>query len=308
MNAKKKTIAFKIETTPGVDSGPTGLDAILTSGLTVTPYEGPRVSRDIDRSTFGNSEEINTGPYVTVAFDVELAGAGAPGSVPAWGSLMRACALSETIDAGVDVRYLPVSDAIESGTMYFLLDGELQKIPYCLGNPVLKLEKGQLPKISFTFTGLYQRPAVGTFAPDWSNFQSPLPVNEQNTNTFTVFGYDAVASTFEIDMSNEVTYRNLIGDERVIISDRKPKGKIVIDAPRVGEKDFFALIESHNGLTTGAIEIEHGTTPGHIINISAPKSQLSGLTHTDSDGFAAYDLPAIYLPVAGDDEVMIIVK
>ena len=308
MLSKKKTIALKIEPIYGTDSGPTGAEAVLTSGLTVTPYEGARVSRDVDRPQLGNSEEINTGPYVTVTFDVELAGAGTAGNVPAWGSLLRACAFSETIDAGVDVRYLPVSDGFESATIYYLLDGELQKIPGCRGTVAFKLEKGALPKMSFTFTGLYQRPAVGTFTPDWTGYQPPLPVNEQNTNTFTVFGYDAVASTFEIDMSNEVTYRNLISYEGVILSDRKPKGKVVIDAPRLGDKDFFADVESHNGLTTGAIEIEHGTVPGQIINISAPKCQLSGLTHSDSDGFAAYDLSAIYLPVAGDDEVMIIVK
>lgn len=307
MLSKKKVIGVKLETAYGVDAGPVGSDAILTSGLSRSVYEGSRVSRDVDRPELGNSEEINTGAYSTVTFDVELASSGTPGVAPAWGKLLRACAFSEVVDAA-DVSYQPVSDAFESCSIYYLLDGEVQMMTGCRGTVSFKLERGQLPKMSFTFTGLYKRPEAGTFTPDWSAFQAPLPVNEQNTKTYDVHGYSAVASSFEFDIANEIQYSNMIGAEQVLMVDRKPTGKVMLNAPSVGDKDFFEVVESHNGISTGPVEIEHGTQPGHIINISAPKTQLSTIADSDADGAAAYDMSAIYLPVSGDDEVKITAK
>jgi len=305
---KKKTIVAKIETVYGTDAVPAGADAIVTSNLSIEPYEGDKVSRDIDRPNLGLSEEINTGAYVTLSFDVEIAGSGTAGTAPGYGSLLRACGFSETINAGTDVVYQPVSEDFESITIHFERDGELQKVPGCRGSVSLKLEKGQLPKFSFSFTGLYQRPVAGSLTPDWSKFKAPIPVNEANTPTFTVHGYEAIASAVSIDMANEVKYRNVINQEGVIISDRAPTGQLTIDAPTLAAKNFFTTVESHNGISTGSIQVVHGVAAGHIVQIDAPSTQLSTIKHADLDGFAGYELSARYLPVTGDDEIVITVK
>jgi len=305
---KKKTIVAKIETVYGTDAVPAGADAIVTSNLSIEPYEGDKVSRDIDRPDLGLSEEINTGPNVKLSFDVEIAGSGTAGTAPGYGPLLRACGFSETVNAGTDVVYQPVSEDFESVSVHFELDGQLQKVPGCRGTVSLKLEKGQLPKFSFSFIGLYQRPIVGSLAPDWSKFIAPIPVNEANTPTFTVHGYEAVASAITIDIANEVKYRNVINQEGVIISDRAPTGQLTIDAPALADKNFFTAVESHNYISKGAIQVIHGRWAGKIVQIDAPAAQLSSIKHVDLDGMAGYELSARYLPVTGDDEIVITVK
>ena len=75
MYFRNKVLLAKLEVTYGTDPVPTGAaNAMLTKGLTIQPYNGARVSRDLDRSTFGAQSEINTGPFVTVSF-----GAAGPG-------------------------------------------------------------------------------------------------------------------------------------------------------------------------------------------------------------------------------------
>ena len=86
MYYRNMALLAKLEVSYGTDPVPTGgANAILTKGLTIQPYNGARVSRDLDRSTFGAQSEINTGAFVTVSFGVELAGSGTAGTAPAWG-------------------------------------------------------------------------------------------------------------------------------------------------------------------------------------------------------------------------------
>ena len=114
MKTRKKYILAKIETTYGTDPTPAAANAILTSGLQRSLYEGNVVTRELDRETLGNDETVNTAPYVMIEFAVELAGAGTAGDAPDYGVLLRACGFAETIDAGVDVEYAPVSSGFES--------------------------------------------------------------------------------------------------------------------------------------------------------------------------------------------------
>ena len=60
------------------------------------------------RAYFGNSEQLPAGIHSELDFEVELAGSGAAGTAPAWGPLIRACGMSETITAATDVKYAPV--------------------------------------------------------------------------------------------------------------------------------------------------------------------------------------------------------
>ena len=78
---KNVAVLAKTEVTYNTDPVPTGAaNAILTKGAVPQPLLGNRVTRDLDRSTWGAQSEINTGPYVTVAFSVEIAGGGAAGT------------------------------------------------------------------------------------------------------------------------------------------------------------------------------------------------------------------------------------
>lgn len=305
---RKKVLLAKVETTYATDATPAATDAIQTKNLSIQPYGGPTVTRDFDRSTLGAQQQINTAPMVSVSFDVEIAGSGTAGDAPAWGACLRACGFLETVDAGVDVTYSPVSTAFKSATLKFHLDGQLHTVLGARGNVSFSISRGQIPVMSFTFTGLYSRPTTGSITPDYSDFIAPVAVTKVNTPTFDIFSTSVIAESFSVDMGNNVVHRNLIGSDQVFITDRNATGQMVIEAPAIGTKNWFTDVESHAGVTDGAVQIIHGTTAGNIVQFDGPKVQLSSIEVADSDGLVVYNMATIWAPDAGDDEVSITVS
>lgn len=295
----------KVESTYGTDATPTSAESIITTGLSIQPYAGNTVSVDIDEPTLGGSPQINTGPNVIVSFGVYMAGSGAAGTAPYWGSLMRACGYSETVSASTSVTYDPVTTGFESATLYFNVDGQKHLITGARGDFTISMGKGQIPVINFTFTGLYATPTAAAMALNKTAFVSPLPVTKVNTPTFTLQGYAALAESFSYSQNNNIVYRNIIGGENVLLTNRNPSGQFLIEAPAIGTKDFFSAVESHDGITTGAFQIVHGTTAGNIITIDAPAVQLTSISEQNSDDIEMYQMDAQFLNDSGDDNFVI---
>lgn len=303
---KKKYLLAKMMETAGTDPSPDGANAILTRNLKIQFYEGPSTTLDYDRPTLGNYEEIKTAPHAVVSGDVFLSGSGTAGTAPGFSPILRACGLAETVVENTSVDYDPVSDSFESVALYFFADGQLHIILDAKGTFTLNFTKSEIPYISFTCTGLYKTPvAAETVTPAPANFGTPIPFNKANTPVSKIGGASYPMESFTLDMSNQVVHRDLPGSESIKITDRAPSGSTVIEAPAIGTHDFFTDVESHNGATTQAVEIQQGTTAGNICTVSAPKVQLSGLEYQDSDGITAYALSTLFIPDAGDDEISI---
>jgi hypothetical protein len=309
MKTRKRFILAKIETTYGTDAEPVvATDSILTTGLQRTIYDGNTVERNLDRSTLGLDEQINTGPFARIEFGVEIAGAGAAGDTPKWDALLRAAGFAATVTAETDVQYDPVSDDYESVTIHYWQDGERQILTGCRGSVRFVLNAGAIPMMMFTFIGLYQRPTAETVVvPDVSAFVVPLPVNKKNTPTCTLDSYDAIVQSLEIDWGAETPYQNFVNLEEVFVVDRAPAGNMTLLAPRIATKNLFALMESDNGVTKSAFQLVHGTAAGNTVTLDAPKVQLSGITETDINGELGYQTQARLLPDSGDDELKITV-
>jgi len=305
--ARNQIILAKIETVYGTDPTPTeGANAILTKNLSRTIYDGNRISRDLDYAYMGNDHSINTAPFVTVTFDVELAGSAAAGTVPQFGELLRACGLDETVTASTSVVYAPISGSFESVTIYYNYDGEMQKVVGARGTAVINMSRGQIPTISFTFTGRYAKPtAVAMYSPTYTAV-APLPFSSYNTTTFNVHGQAVYGDTFSLDLGCTVVHRNLAGYDGVQITDRAPTGNSVFEAVAIATKDFFAAVQSHLGvLTEASVSVVHGTVAGNICTITAPTSQLSNLTEQESDGIRMFSADFIPIPDEGNDEFSI---
>lgn len=98
LRTRKRVLASKIEAVYAQDPVPThGANAILVKNLQVSPLETELDSRDNVKGYFGNDEQVPAAAYRKVSFEVELAGSGTAGTAPAYGPLLRACAMSETI-------------------------------------------------------------------------------------------------------------------------------------------------------------------------------------------------------------------
>lgn len=305
---RKSAVLAKLEVTYGTDPVPTGADnAILTSEVSVTPLAGNRVTRNIDSATLGNKGEIIASKYKTITFKVELAGSGTAGDAPAYGTLLRMCGFSETIDVGVDVEYAPVSESFESGTIYFYHDGSLHKLTGSYGTVSFTVDSQGLPVMSYTFTGIYNAVSAAALpATTLTGFVTPIPVTNTNTPTFTVHGYAATAQSFSFDIGNNVIHKDLIGDEFVKITDRNPTGSFSIEEPARGTQDFEAVVVAE---TKAAVQVIHGTTAGNIVQFDAPLVQLTDVQPNDNDGVLFITMPAIYTHSdTGDDEFVLTVK
>lgn len=306
---RKRIVLAKTEVTYGVDPTPTGAaNAVLLRNLDITPIDIEYASRDLIRPFLGNFDSLVGAQNVKASFEVEVAGAGAAGTAPAYGPLLRSCGLSETVSAGVSVTYAPISTSFESVTIYVNVDGVLHKIFGARGTVSVEFTAKQIPVYRFELTGLYQA-VTDTAAPTptYTGFITPLPVNAANSSGFALHSYAALMQSLTLNVGNDVTYRNLVSQESVIITDRKATGSVTIEAPTIAQKDYFGITKA---VTLGSLALTHGTTAGNKVDIVATNSvQLTSPTYQESDGITMLQMGINFMPTgSGNNEFSIVVK
>lgn len=298
----------KLEVTPGVDPIPTaGSNAILARAITPQPVVAEFAERTNIRPYFGTGGQIAVSQHAECELEVELASAGAAGSAPAWAPLLQACAFSETITPSTDAVYSPVTNNTKTVTLYYYLDGLLHKMIGCRGNVIFELNAKSIPVLRFRFMGFYSA-TTDTPLPggtDYSAFKAPQAVNKLNTPSMTLHGISAAMQTLSIDMGNQITYRNLIGIEEVVMTNRSPSAQTSIEMVSVATKAWHETVRLG---TLGTFALTHGVGAGNIIQIDAPKVQLLTPQYADSDGVAMINMGLGFQPDTGNDEITITAK
>lgn len=303
---RNTAVLAKIQPVAGTDAVPTAAaNAMQVSNLTVTPIEQETESRALYRPYLGNSEQMPVSNSAKMEFEVELAGSGTAGLVPAWGPLLRACGFAEA-DGASDVIYTPRSTGFEMVSIYAVVDQLLHKLVDGQGDVTFMLDARKLPKMKFTFTGLWSPVTdVAAPTPDYTSFRKAIAINKANTPTFTLHGFAGSVESLTLAMKNQVNYRNRIGRESVDIGDRLPDGSLSMEMVSVGTKDWLATIQAG---TTGALHLVHGATAGNIIDIAAPAAQLFRPRYADDRGMLMLQADLALMPNAGNDEIVITVK
>lgn len=307
MKTRKKALLIAAETSYGVSPDIATATLLIISELDSSPYEGDRVERSRLREQFGANAEVNVAPFTTVTATIPLAGSGAAGTAPNFGLLLRACGLAETVTAGASVRYSPVTDDHESFTIWFVEDGQVQRVPGCRGTVEFNLAAKQFPTMKFTLTGQYKRlnPFANNLTQVLESIVDEIPVNKINTPTFTVHGHAGCGQSLSVNLGNTVTHRHLIGCDEVKITDRAVTGSAEVEAPDLASKNYFEAVESHGVITLDKVILKHGTVPGNSVRFELPNAQLSSISRSDSDGIVHYTMDLRAIPNAGDDELMI---
>lgn len=306
--SRKRVILAKTEVTYGTDPTPTGAaNAILVRNLSITPQNSEMVGRDLVRPYLGASEQIEAGVHVTCEFEVEMAGAGAAGTAPAYGPLLLACGMAATTSAGVSVTYAPVSASFGSVTIYYNVDGVLHKVTGARGNVQISLQVGQIPVFRFSFTGLYVAPTDTALpSPTYTAFQTPLAANSDNTTGFQLHSYSGAMQSAEVNFGNAVNYRMLVGAEDVLMTDRQVSGSVVLEAPTIAAKDYFAAALA---TTIGNFQVTHGTVAGNRVQVTSSRVSLGPPTYQDANGIHMLSVPMTFVPsTAGNDEISIVVS
>jgi len=300
-------VLAKIQPTANTDSVPTpAVNAILARGVAPSPVVANFVPRDLYQPYYGNTGQIQVGAYSTVNFEVEVAGAGAAGTVPKYGPLLRACGFSETITASTKVDYAPATTAQEMVTLYVFLDGVRHIMTDCRGSVTFELNAGGIPVMSFNFTGfaatVSDNVPTGTSYTGWT---APLGVTRANTPTFTLHTIPVKATQFSVDMANQVDYRNYIGSETVTFTNRNPTGSTTFEYDAFSVRDWFGITRLG---TLGTMSMIHGTVAGNIVQFDAPRVQLTNPAISDDNGLAMLSLNLDIQPNVGNDEFIVSVR
>jgi len=298
---RKKTVLVKLETAYGVDPTPTGAaNAVLTTDFKIMPMEGNDVSRNLEQPYLGAQGTLPVELHTKVTFNVELEPSGTAGTAPAWGPLLRACAVAETVTALTSVTYNPVSDNHESVTLWFGLDGTKFVSTGMRGDCSLDFTAQGIPYLRFTFTGLFTQPteeAVPT--PTLAAYKKPQVVTQANT-TFSLGGLSLVLRKLMLALGNDVQPSFLVGEELVDITDKAEMVDFTVKAVPLTTFDPYAAALSDDDL---ALILVHGKAAGRIATLAMPKIEIQrpqGLE--DVQGKVEWPLKAQPLPTAGNDQ------
>jgi len=307
---RKKFLIAKIETTYGTDPSPVGgSDAVQVTNLELTPIESDNVQAAAFQGFLGNSTRgtLVANKRVSVTFDVELAGSGTAGTAPAFGPLLKACGLSQTVVSSVSVTYAPVSSSFDSATIYCFYDGTQHKITGARGTVSFNMTAGQFAVASFNFIGIYNAPDNTALSGSFTvaNQAAALEVNDTNVTTATFHGVTSSRiESFDLALNNELLYKETASNKEVLITNRAPGGTAVLEAPAIGTTDFFAKAVA---VATGSTSLVLGATGGNIVTVNAAQTDITGCSYADTNGVIALSMPYLALPTtAGNNEMSLV--
>lgn len=300
----KGLVLAKVETTYALDAAPTNiLNAILCEVPEVSVI-GRGLERTNMLATYGARRKVNIGDGVKVVFSTELKGSGTAGTAPEIGPLFRACNFTETIAAGASVSYDPNSlqSTAESITIWVYIDGICHKVTGCRGTFDMELKAGEYGKIKWEFTGLYQGPVDLALAT--GTFNQTIPARFLSAQ-FALDSYAGIIENCKISIGNEITKRvsanAITGILEYFIKQRNVTGNVDPEMVLVATKDFWTL---WSGSSAVAFTARVGSTAGNICTITGPRVQLSeALKYGDRENILTLDMPIIFTPNTGNDEI-----
>ena len=311
--SRNTVIQVGIENDYGVNPGswgPTSSILIKNPRFRVVRDVAPR---ELVRGYLGGSDQLKSTRRAEIEFEVELAGAGAAGTVPAYGVLLRACGMAETVNAGVNVEYTPVSEGFESLTIRYALDGVIHIAKGCRGSVVFDLNAYGIPMMKFKFQGF---DAYRTDAPlpntDFSAWQTPLVLTDGNAGDIHIGGSFAngwasggtklKSRGLTFDLGNKISHLKILGGEEIDIADRQATGKMSVELDPTEE---VAWETDMNGNVLTSVGFRFGTTAGQKVSVYAPKVQRITPEAEDYEGRVMFATDLALLPLTGNDELTI---
>jgi hypothetical protein len=300
---RRQILMVKKETSYGVSPSTAGTDAILVLNPQLTPLDGDILEREIIDPSFGRvRSRIIAMRKMGLQFDVEATGSGTAGTAPKYDPLLLACGFNATIVASTSVTYAPISTTPDSCELYHNWDGNKHAGLGARGTFDLAFDAGQIPKFSYTMTGIYQTPTDVAFpSPTYINQAAPVAFDSTNTATVTVAGLSACVSAFKLSLGNRVEFFDHAGcTKQVRITNRMVEGSITIERPdALSTKDFYALAIAG---TTGGISFTHGTVAGNRLAVSVPTVNFGLPKPADIRGIAGLEIPFVALHTAGSSD------
>lgn len=306
MLTRKALILAKKESTYGSDPTPTlAANAMIVMEPEITPEIDANERKDVGIS-LSRLKEIGGKRRVKVTFTTELRGSGAAGTAPEGiGALLQACGMSEAISAGVSVTYAFLSATWPSVTLWIYLDGIQHIVVGCVGDWELNVVAGEIPKIKWTFMGIYATPTDVSFPTSYAP-DSTVPVAAKNLTT-TFDSYAAVIHELNLKSNNVVTERpNLAAATGIAgyqITDRNPEGEIIVESVVLATKNWLTKFEAD---TVNILSTVIGSVAGNICTITANQCRVRQLPYKDVDGILTQPIAFQLARSVANDELSIV--
>lgn len=298
---KKMAILVAIEATVGTLVVPVAADAIEVSNVTLTPLEGDEVTSDVIKPYFGAAESTLVTAYRKVSFSVQLAGVSPAGTVPGYATLLRACGASATNTPATSTVFAPVTDGIESATIYAVIDGIRYKMAGARGEAKADGSAKAIPKWQFEFTGAFYpaEDAGGMPAVNYAKFLKAKPVNKANT-TISLDSLAVTASGFQFAFGNTVSKQDLTEVDSTEITGRASTGSVTFRMTSVATKDWIGMAVDGAKVP---LTITHGQALTNKVVLNVPLAQLGKPSFSEAEGVQMIAIPFRCIPSdAGNDE------
>jgi len=307
----QKAVLFKAEVTEGTDSVPTGAaNSFRTLDYTPTFMEADQRVRNIDVPYFGAKPTLLYNLRRGANFGIEMAGAGTATGIPAWMVLNQM--------AGFGAGTAGASSVVQTGGVprsfshyaAFLDEVDISKslILKALGGKStlgFRLEDDDFPRFNYGYLGrppqtLAEEGAMPSVT--YGGQADPVLASTENT-TFTLDGFPLPLRSIELNSNAELAMRSLIGPQDYIAYRNDAwGGTIVGELPSLSAKNYFTSIRPG---TTMPLQLIHGTVVGNIVQIDAPKVQISGAVGiSEEQGKVMFTMPVSLIPVTGNDEIV----
>ena len=301
----KLAIRVAIEATYGNIVVPGANDAIEVSNVQLTPLDGTEAERKIARPFFGASSKTQVTQSRKLTFEVGFAGVKNVGDLPGYATLMRACATrivntpAPDPDAGTLIQ--PITDDIESVTIFTVIDRQLYKMVGTRGTVKATVNNGGIPVYQFEFVSSYEPieelPAMPQVS--YASFEKTLPVNKANT-TLLVNGIAVIGTAFELDFGNDVSHENAMNYESTDIGDRNSTGSVTFFNTPIAVANWVDLAAQS---AIVPIILRHGQAATNTVGVTIPRAELGKPSFGEQKGKQTITIPYQALPSdLGNDE------
>lgn len=301
---QQRGFAFKIETTEGVDSGPTSaLNAIqLLDGSAMV--ESDVLERNLDRTAFGAKPATLTNKRAMIRGNIELIGNATPGNAAPISPVLRACGHGETLVGATSATYKPISSGIPSGSGRFWHAGELYSLSGARGRfDEITLNIDEYPRASIEIIGKAAAMAEAALPNDldFSAFQIP-PVIVAENSVMSIDGFNVDGKGLSI--RPQVDLALIHHTEARIARHRDRRTEVTLRFFRSAYYDLniHSLAEAE---TPVPVTFTVTTSAGANIAVTLPEVQLLLPRPVEIDGMLGWEVTGRCLPDIGDDEYSI---
>lgn len=270
MLTKRRALGFKLEAVEGTAETITAAEAILVEDLQFSP-QVESLLRNPHLTTLSRQSPVAGRAQGSMSFRVQMYGGSGAGAAPFWGALLQACGCAETIVTSASVSYKPASSSLKSVTIKAFMDGVSFRIKGARGTVSAEYVAGQIPMLSFTFSGLFE-PAidVNSYIDEASLVGSAFPAFQPKPFKAALLKiegtYKAIVRQLRWDLAVQLAYTpdaNVTSFKRVDITGRTPTGEINVEAVTKATYDFFTKLANKTALQiqcfTGADDSGNGT-------------------------------------------------